>query len=276
MSATAEPLAPLGPPALGVQVDGLDDGQGTITAPTHLSGPVGFLQGGLCAGVLLDAARLVDPHGAPPTRISVRLAAPTPLDRTLDVAVARNEAASYDVALSLDGTDLVAGRLELQGHALSAPAADLASLRTAPVPEPIDTHAFPQCWVCGDANPVGLHLLPGWSAEGRIVVPWIPRDDLGDDRGHVDPSVVCAVLDCPTAFVNAHLLEAAGYPIQLLAQFTVTFFKDLAVGTPTRCVAVSDGADGRKLRGRSAILDPDGVVYATSDALWVAVDAFPA
>jgi hypothetical protein len=44
---------------------------------------------------------------------------------------------------------------------------------------------------------------------------------------------------------------------------------------PVRVTALLDGADGRKLRARSAIIDTDGAALAVFDAVHVAVRELP-
>lgn len=274
----------LGPHELGLEIvaheaKSEDEHAIAFVAPARLAGPPGFLQGGLCAGALLAAARAVDPFGAPATHIDVRLHAPTPLEERIVARVRRVEAADYEVSLTHGDDVLVTGSLSLAGRDAPSGVGDLRELARVPLPEPVPQtgHAFKGCWVCGYDNPDGLQLLPGWPAEGRIVTPWVPDAWVADeDTGEVAPEIVCAVLDCPTAFASWHELEASAYGAVLLAGYRVTFHEQAPVATePLRTVAMADGADGRKLRARSALVDEEGVVYATAHGLWIAVNETP-
>ncbi len=267
----------LGPPAVAWRATApqvLDDAsaQWTIEAPGHLHGPPGYLQGGLCAGLALAVARDVDPHGAPPTSVSLRLQAPTPLQAPLTARAEHVQAGEHGVTVHSGDTLLGEAEVALTGHELVPQVGDLQELSDVVLPNPQPQSAFPMCWVCGAGNPDGLHLLPGWHDDRRIVTPWIPDDaHIGPD-GYVDPVMVCAVLDCPTVWASWKPIEAAGHVAALLAGYRVTFYVDVPVGEPLRTVAIHDDMQGRKVHARSALIDEDGIVYATTSALWIGID----
>jgi len=275
-----DPWEPLGP-GIGLRIGTEELASGPVAgrsvhAAGHLHGPPGYLQGGLCAGVLLGAARRLDPIAAPPTSVDVALHAPTPLGERLGVVAHRYGAGEHQLELVHGDTTTVSGTVHLTGHELASRAFDLMSLATVGLPAPQRQEVFPLCWVCGPDNPDGLRLLPGWHAPGQFVVPWIPDTAFDDGRGAIDPVVVCAVLDCPTLWANRHHLMSLERPAALLAALHVRFFGDAPVHEPLRLVAIADEPDGRKLRARSALLDEDARVYATAAALWIAVTDLPA
>ncbi len=273
---TTSPHHPAGPAALGLTVaaDATASDAGLTRAwhtPPDLHGPTGILQGGIATGVIAEAARLVDPIGAPLTSVDVRLFRPTPLGADLAVDVRRTGAARYDVT-TRDGDEvLVRGTVELAGHDPAPQVADLVELGRVPLPTPEPQHRFPDCVVCGPEHPDGLHLHPAWHDEGRISIPWIPDDRLAGDDGWLHPLAVAAVLDCPTVWASLHHLDAEGFAGALLAGMHVRTFRDAPVGEPLRVVARFDAGDGRKVRARGALVDEDGVVYAASSCFHLGV-----
>ncbi len=283
MSTTRSPAAwlPAGPEPLGLwlgadaSVD--DDGwlsRGLVADP-HLHGPRGILQGGLAVGALLAAARLGDRFDAPPTAVDARLHAPTPLDTPVTARIRATAAAHYDAVTVAGDTTLVAGTVELAGHEPAPRVPDLHALATVPLPAPHSQDAFPHCWVCGPDNDDGLRLLPAWHTDEQIVTGWIPDDDHDDGRGFVHPVVVAAVLDCPTVWASMQHIRALGCVGSLLGGYHVQYFASPRIGEPLRTVARFDSADGRKIRARSALVDEDGVVYATASAFQLAVTDIP-
>jgi hypothetical protein len=268
-----------GPAALGIELSAdarVEDGWlvRELVAPPGLDGPPGVLQGGFSAGITMAVARLADRFGAPVTSIEARLHAPTPLGQPLQARVRPSEqAARYQVETRDGDRLLVSAEVELAGHEPAARAFDLLELARVPLPEARPQHVFPHCWVCGPEprHPHGQRIHPRVHREGEVSQPWVADDELGDDRSVVDPLVVAAVLDCPTVWACMHEVQALEMAGPLLAGYHLRFYRDAPVMEPLRTVARFDEADGRKLRGRSALVDEDGVTYAVAAALQVAV-----
>ncbi len=276
-------MLPLGPPdlqiALGTDASVSSDGWlvRELLLPSWLDGPPGILQGGLAAGLLVGIARSADRFGAPLTALDARLHAPTPLGRTLQADVrAGDAAATYDVRTRDGDRVLVSGTVELAGHDPAPRAYDLLELARVPLPAPQPQDAYPTCWVCGPEprHGTGLRLHPAYRG-GDVVTPFVADDVLGDDRGVIDPLVVSAVLDCPTAWASMAAVHDRGDQGALLAGYHLRFFRDAPVMEPLRTVARMDDVDGRKVRARSALVDEDGVTYAVAAALQVSVPTIP-
>ena len=152
------------------------------------SGNGGWVSGAVAGHVATSAER---------PAVTVRLAAPPPLERPLDLPC---EPASGDGSAAvrlLDGDHLVA-------TAVAAP--DLSDAVPPPVPleaarlaqtryEGLADHPFPDCFVCGtDRDPAdALCLRPGPldDGTGRYAATWTPRE--------ANPPLVWAALDCPGA-----------------------------------------------------------------------------
>ena len=275
---------PVGPPVLGATMTGeavIEDGWllREFEVPKGLDGPDGILQGGFAAGVAIDVARAADRFRAPLTCVDARLFAPTPLGRPLQARVRPTDTtATYEVETRDGDTLLGAATVELAGHDPAPRVYDLIELASVPIPEGRADSPFPHCFVCGAQphHPYGQRLLPGWAGEGRISIPWVCEEELGDDTGVINPLVVAAVLDCPTVWSAWHEVEANGWQGALLAHYHLRFFGDAPVMDPLRTVARLDGVDGRKITARGALVDEDGIVYAMSSALHVGVAELPA
>ena len=273
------PMVPAGPAVLGLELGAdatIQDGWlvRDLFAPPGLDGPPGVLQGGLAVGVTLAVARLADRFGAPTTSVDARLHAPTPLGRTLQAAVRPGtDTARYEVETRDGDTLLVRAEVELAGHDVAARVYDLLELGSVPLPEPEPQHRFPGCWVCGPdpTHPHGQRIHPRHHRPGEVTQPWVADEQLGDRSGVIDPIVISAVLDCPTVWAAIEHVDAMGLAGPLLGGFHLRFFRDAPVMDALRIVARLDDVDGRKIRARSALVDEDGVTYATAAAFQVAV-----
>lgn len=277
---------PLGPPGLGLQVsEGVPDltGDGTwfaLHAPAGLDGPPGVLQGGLAAGLTVDLARAVDRFGAPLHAIGARLAAPTLLDVPFAARVSPGAATGwYEVVTFQQGRRLVSATVELTGPDPLDALPDLVALAQGPPPVAVPDPLYPTCFVCGMASthPLALRTPPAFHAPDRLSIPWIPDERLaGPQEDRVATMVVAAALDCPSAWATVAHAQDEGYRAVLLGSLRLQVAGDVEVLDPVRVTARMDGADGRKLRARSAIVDTDGRALAVLDALHLAVRELPA
>lgn len=274
---------PAGPAALGLEL-----GEATTTdegwlvrnfrAAPGLDGPPGVLQGGFATGLTLAAARLAERFGAPATGLDARLHAPTPLGRDLQVRATPAEAAARHRVQTLDGERLlVDAEVELAGHDVTPQVFDLLELTAVPLPPPQAQELLATCWVCGDrpTHPLAQRMLPAWHGPETVICPWVADEELGDARGMVDPVVVSAMLACPTAWASFGHVRERGDAVGLLASYHLRFFRDAPVMEPLRIVARCDQVDGPRLHTRGALVDEDGVVYATTSALYISVAELP-
>jgi len=271
----------LGPEGLGLRVGPAVHADGwwwsAIEAPPGLDGPPGVLQGGLAAGLAVELARAIDPHGAPLHALTARLEAPTRLGTPL-LARARPTATAgwYDVETWQSGRRLVVATVELTGHDPLHALADLVALAQGPPPPPSPSALYPTCFVCGEGatHPLALRTPPAFVAPDRLSVPWVPDERLGSD-GLVAPLVVAAALDCPSAWATLDAARASGHAAVLLGSLRLQVAGDVELLDPVRVTALLDAVDGRKLRARSAVVDTDGRVLAVLDALHLAVTSLP-
>ncbi|MEX2328092.1 MAG: hypothetical protein WD575_00060 [Nitriliruptoraceae bacterium] len=271
----------IGPAALGITLDADasvdDDGwlERALHVPVGLDGPRGILQGGVAASLPIDVARSVDRFGAPLTKVRSRLHAPTLVGHTYRARVrAASGISCHEVEIRDADRLLISAQVELAGHATASHAHDLTDLSRMPLPEPRPQVRWSDCWVCGarSGHPRALHLYPGWRDDETVVCGWFPAPwSAREGTQVVDELVVSAVLDCPTAWACRDAVDAMGMDGPLLAGFDLHVLRDAPVGELLRAVARFDGADGRRLRVRGALVDEDGVAHAVAGALHVAV-----
>lgn len=293
----------LGPVGLGLVVSPTvrTDPTGALVreafASPALEGPPGVLQGGFASLLPALAARLVDAHGAPLTALTVRLRAPTPLGRRLDVAVRPFDVAHHAVSVEHEGRTLVTAEVEFAG-AEAAIGADLVALarsratgaaRVEGAPGPGDD-PHPTCFVCGSrsSHPLALHLTSEPLGDEAAVTGWVADEALAgtslalvrgasaEAPGVVDELVLAAVLDCVSARAALPVARASGHGGVVLGSFALRSRAPVPVVDPVRVVARVDGRDGRRIRARVAVVDDEGAVAVVASVVHVAVPEMPA
>jgi len=276
-----EPDLAVGPEGLGLRRSAtvVTDGWTWVSlfAPHGLDGPAGVLQGGLAAGLAVELARSVDEHGSPLTALTSRLEGPTRLGSPFIGRIRLTATAGrYEVETWQDGSRLVTSTVQLDGRGTLNAVPDLVALADVPPPRAAPDPAFPSCFVCGDrpTHPLAFRTPPAYVAPDRLSVPWAPDKRLGE-RGHVADLVVAAALDCPSAWATIPAAREGGYTAVLLGSLRLQVAGDVGLLDPVRVTAMMDGADGRKLRARSAVVDSEGRALAVLDALHVAVRSMP-
>jgi uncharacterized protein (TIGR00369 family) len=115
-----------------------------------------------------------------------------------------------------------------------------------------------QCFVCSQANPVGLRIdfhepERGPGAEGEVVFP----EHLQGWRHTVHGGLLATVLDD----AMFHAAEAAGIKC-VTGELTVKYRKPAATGVPYRVSAQVLESHGRMVRTEGVLSDAAGEVYA--------------
>ncbi len=280
-----------GPPILGMKWDQVWREEQTERArdfypeSRHQEAP-GYLHGGLASAALLAAAGLYAPPRAP-TSVVVELRRLIPLGGDLRVSVAQADDSHFRCALQhllepsreADTVEVAAvGEVSFKGYEPAPDVADFRELTLVPVPEPQAHDLFAGCFVCGQDNTSGFRFLPGWHADGRVVISFYAdeRFSEGERKGELSPLVTSTFLSCPTLWANKHLLDATGRQGALLSNYAVRFHGQARVGTNLRTVAIAGEPDAEFLRGVSALVDDRGEVFASASASWRIVDEMPA
>jgi hypothetical protein len=214
----------------------------------HYSGPPGSANGGYTCGLV---AALLDG----PAEVTLRL--PPPLGRPLRVERTDDRVAIFDDAALVAEATLTEIDLDVP-EAVTVAAAERAA-RGYPG---FETHAFPDCFVCGPSRGEGegLRIFAG-RVEGRddvFAAPWTPAESR--------PELVWAALDCPGAI-------AVGFPERgetLLGRLAARIDRLPEPGEPHVVVAWPLGEDGRKLYAGTALLTASGQPLAHARATWIA------
>lgn len=234
-----------------------------FSIPRRFCGPPTSGNGGYVGGRL--AGFVKNDVSAPAVR--VRLSAPPPLERSLEVRREEDRVGLFD------GDQLLA-KAEAVPLDLTPPAAPsfAEAERATKAFRGFDDHPLPGCFVCGtdrDASD-GLRIFPGpTDREGLFAAAWTPGESLrggGDDV--LDEAFVWAALDCPGAF---SFPQVAG--ISLLGELCVRTLGDVRIGEP--CVITSGclERDGRKHVTATALHGREGDCRAYARAVWIEVAA---
>lgn len=232
----------------------------TLVSHRH-AGPPGCGNGGWVCGLLTERLEDLAPAEGDLTSATVRLTAPTPLERPLRWEVDGSVADPADLAVHLlDGETLLgtAGRAPVPGLDVPAPVTP-AEARAAASTFDTRGHPYPGCFVCGPDAEGGLHVYasPVAGREGLLAAPvTLPEEGL---------SPVLAALDCPGAFAVGFGEEAL-----LLGTFTSTVHAEAPVGRELVVLAWALGRDGRKRYSGTALFDGDRLL-ASAAATWIAV-----
>lgn len=227
-----------------------------VVIPARFNGPPNSANGGFACGVVAAAA-----DG--PVAVSLRV--PPPLDAPMTF---RHD---DGVLQLLHGDTVVAEATPDEPVAPTLPhqVAFDEAVEASRGYVGFEHHLFPRCWVCGpQRRGDGLQVFTGpvdGAPDGLVASPWTPASEVDAGDGSVDVRHVWAALDCPTYFGAINGREAA-----VLARLTATLHRPVEVGRPH--VVLGWGTEegvGRKRFGAAAVVDTDGMVLASSRALWI-------
>lgn len=237
------------------------DGRVQITIPSRYCGPATSGNGGWTAGSLAAAVREDLDVGSP---VTVRLSAPPPLDRPLEVR------AGGDAVLATLGDGSVTIATATAAGPWTAdpvPYVDPATAAATASGYATDEHPFPHCFVCGPARLPGdgMRLTPGPLSAGRSACLWRPADT---QDGPVTEPAVWAALDCPGGWAS----DIVGRPM-VLGTMTAQVLAPVPSEQTHVVTGRLDSESGRVSRTSSSLWSTDGVLLARAEAVWVRVDA---
>ena len=236
----------------------------SLVIAKRFCGPPTTANGGYFSGMAAGhAPRPAFEFQLPGTQpLSVRLAAPPPLETELNVVE------------TPDGVEVRQGE-RLLGSC--APATlDLALPPPVRYEKAVEAsrnymgftkHPFPTCFVCGTQRHSGdgLCIYAGAVAGADVVAsPWTPDASLDSGDGAVKPEYMWAALDCP-----GYAAIATDERPMLLAQFTAVLDRPVRVGE--QCVVVGWGisSNSRKHEAGTALYGSDGQLRGRAWAFWV-------
>jgi hypothetical protein len=226
----------------------------SLIVAKRFCGPPTSANGGYFAGMVASLA---------PQMLSVRLAAPPPLETELSVTEVAGGGVEIRHGDELMGTGTPA-TLDLQ---VPSPIVYSEAIEASRSYRGFVNHPFPTCFVCGvnRSHGDGLCIYPG-AVPGRDIVaaPWMPDASLGRGDGNVREEFVWAALDCP----GYYGVTSDGRPM-LLAQFTAQLDRKVKVGEPCTVIGWGISSSGRKHEAGTALFNADGELCGRARAIWV-------
>lgn len=228
-------------------------------------GPARSGNGGYSSGALATLA----PAGW--RAVSVRLAAPPPLDTAMTVS----EDDDLLVA-SLAGAEILRAT-PADANLTPVTPVDAATARAAePSYSGLTSHPFPTCFSCGTGREPGdgLRIFPGPLGDGRAAATWTPHPSVAADwheyrdatreAGH---AVTWAALDCAGGWAA----DVGNRPM-VLGTITARIDSLPVVGVEHVVVGEVRGAAGRRRMTATSLYDDTGRLVATAEHVWITVD----
>lgn len=124
------------------------------------------------------------------------------------------------------------------------------------------------CFVCGVANPCGLHLTFYASGPGESIADYTVAEQYQGYPGVVHGGIVAAMLD--EAAGRSHMGTDSQKPrFMYTAKLEIRYRKNVPVGQPLRVVGKAGATKGKLATATSAIYDQQGALLAEAEALLV-------
>lgn len=214
-------------------------GTSRVTIDRRFEGPEGIANGGYLAGLV---------GGRGPARVV--LSHPTPIAASLQLRFD-----GHTATLSDGRRDLVTASPTRVPPAVrwAGSAADLDRL---PIPEGLDAHPFPRCFVCGPANAEGLGLTFK-RLDGAIGAVFRPTE--------TDPVVsITGALDCASGWASYAPGEAG-------VLGTIEFAVVADAISSDQLIVIAEPGDhiGRTRTARSSVFSAAGDLVGTASTVWI-------
>lgn len=240
----------------------------------------GYLHPGIAAAAVLGAIEKTVGSASPATSAGIAFDAPVPLGMDLRVLV---DEETNDVEIEVhERADIEqeARRTVVRGTVGSGSAAEppnagaLRAAAIAPVPEGQEHTLHAGCYVCGQDNPNGLQLLPGWAAPDTVVTAFLTPDSMVEG-GTVPAPMIATLLSCPTLWAGRDHLDEVDAGGALTTTYEVQFLEEVPAAASLRTVGIAGAHGDDTLRGSSALVAEDGTIHATATATWALLDEAP-
>jgi len=125
------------------------------------------------------------------------------------------------------------------------------------------------CFVCGIANPIGLHLKFFITAPGEVTAECTLPAQYQGYPGIVHGGIVAAMLD--EAAGRSFMGEVENPRFTYTARLEVRYRKNVPIDQPLRLVGHAETSKTRLATAKSAIYGPDGSLLAEAEALLINV-----
>jgi acyl-coenzyme A thioesterase PaaI-like protein len=127
------------------------------------------------------------------------------------------------------------------------------------------------CFVCGVANPVGLHLKFEETNPGEVTAEVTLPDHFQGYPGIAHGGIIAAMLDETGG--RTHMGSADEPRFGFTIRLDVRYRKNVPVGQPLRVIGKAGERKGRTAQAVSAIYDLDGTLLAEADVVIMDVPA---
>ena len=124
------------------------------------------------------------------------------------------------------------------------------------------------CFVCGVANPIGLHLLFYQSQPGEIYADITIPDHFQGYPGVVHGGIVAALLD---EIAGRSHIQGNPPRFMFTARIEVQYRKNVPTGVPVHLVGRAGASKNRSALATSAIYNQEGELLAEAEAILVNV-----
>jgi acyl-coenzyme A thioesterase PaaI-like protein len=125
------------------------------------------------------------------------------------------------------------------------------------------------CFVCGVANPVGLHLHFEQTQPGEVIAEVTLPAHFQGYPGITHGGIIAAMLDEVAG--RSHMVSPDQPNFMFTARLEVRYRKNVPTLQPLRLVGTAGERKGRMAQAKSAIYNMDGVLLADADAVLVDV-----
>ena len=128
------------------------------------------------------------------------------------------------------------------------------------------------CFVCGVANPVGLHLAFYDSGPGEVTVNFTPSEQYQSYPGVLHGGIIAAILD-----ETAGRSHMKGSPPRFMftAKLEIRYRKNVPIGEPLKIIGRAGKSRSRMAEAWAGIYDLSGTLLAEADALYMDIPTPP-
>ena len=123
------------------------------------------------------------------------------------------------------------------------------------------------CFVCGVANPFGLHLKFYATGPGEVAADVTLPQEFQGYPGVVHGGIIAAMMDEVAG--RSQMGDMSNPRFMYTARLEINYRKNVPVGKPIHLVGKALKSRGRTATASAAIYDQEGVVLAEAEALLV-------
>jgi len=126
------------------------------------------------------------------------------------------------------------------------------------------------CFVCGEANPAGLHVRFYSQEDGSVLARFEAREPHQGYPGRMHGGVITAVLD--ETIGRALMTRDSQAVWGVTAELSIRFRKPAPIGVPLTAVGRITEEGSRAFKGSGELVLPDGAIAAECTGTFVKLD----